>query len=195
MIRRITRRGQWRSRHHMILANSSSCAFERTLARPCCDCAPAMNMPRVAARRSAGRFAQTFRARLVERLGIERAIVGGSSMEAAIATRFALDRPHMVAALALIRPARLDQPSPKPLRLLETIGDLLEQFPIKEGRRRFESLPAASDCAKLTNQRQRRCLTFSPSRGPPKVACGSGEFHATVRSAPGRKSSDCQCRH
>lgn len=79
---------------------------------------------------------------LIEHLGIERAIVGGSSMGAAIATRFTLDRPHMVTALALIRPAWLDRPSPEPLRLLETIGDLLEQFPAEEGRRRFESLPA-----------------------------------------------------
>lgn len=45
-------------------------------------------------------------------LGIERAIIGGISMGAALALRFALDQPQRVRGLVLSRPAWLDGPGP-----------------------------------------------------------------------------------
>jgi len=78
---------------------------------------------------------------LLEHLQIEQAVVGGVSMGAGISTRFALNWPELVRALVLVRPAWLDQPSPEPLRVLEEIGKLLEEFGPDERQRKLTALP------------------------------------------------------
>lgn len=50
---------------------------------------------------------------ILDHLGIERAFVGGESMGAATALRFALSRPERVAALFLLAPAFGDRPNPE----------------------------------------------------------------------------------
>jgi len=77
---------------------------------------------------------------LVAHLGIRRAIVGGVSMGAAIATRFAIERPELVKGLVLVRPAWLTESSPESLRLFEMVGAFLDEFGTAEGRRRFAEL-------------------------------------------------------
>lgn len=78
---------------------------------------------------------------LLAHLDVDNIVVGGVSMGAGVATRFALDYPSMVNGLVLVRPAWLDHPSPKPLRPLELVGEYLGQFGAEEGRQRFETLP------------------------------------------------------
>ena len=53
---------------------------------------------------------------LLEHLKIDRTVVGGISMGAGIAARFAIDYPNQVAGLVLVRPAWCDAPSPKNLK-------------------------------------------------------------------------------
>ena len=71
-------------------------------------------------------------------LNISQAVVGGFSMGAGVATRFALDHSEMVSGLILIRPAWLDLPNPGPLRMGQQIGELLASKGAKEGRKVFE---------------------------------------------------------
>ena len=64
---------------------------------------------------------------LLNHLGIDQAIVGGISMGAGVAVRFAIDFPEYVRALVLIRPAWPDSPLPDNLKLYPLIARLLEQ--------------------------------------------------------------------
>ncbi len=63
---------------------------------------------------------------LMDGLGIEKAVVGGISMGAALSTRFVLDHPERVLALILIRPAWLAETNPPNLEMARKIAALLE---------------------------------------------------------------------
>ena len=63
---------------------------------------------------------------LLSHLGVQRATVGGVSMGAGITVRLALQRPELVSAMILIRPAWLDRGSPAGLRSIERVGELLK---------------------------------------------------------------------
>ncbi len=73
---------------------------------------------------SFAQFSQDLNA-LVSHLGIEKAVVGGISMGAALSTRFALDFPKKVLALLVIRPAWLDKPHPPNLLMCEQAAAVL----------------------------------------------------------------------
>jgi len=64
---------------------------------------------------------------LLNHLGIEQAIIGGVSMGAGVAVRFAIDFPEFVRALILIRPAWLDSRLPENLSLFPIIARLFNQ--------------------------------------------------------------------
>lgn len=75
--------------------------------------------------------------RLLDFLGIERAVWGGISMGSGIAINAALRFPERVQSLVLVRPAWLDSPSPPNLEILLTAADLI---PEKEGLEQFNNL-------------------------------------------------------
>lgn len=81
---------------------------------------------------------------LAESLGIERAIVGGISMGAAIALRLAALRPDLVKGLVLARPAWLFDRAPENMRPFALVGELLGQQDRQAARDTFER----SDIAK-----------------------------------------------
>jgi pimeloyl-ACP methyl ester carboxylesterase len=92
---------------------------------------------------------------LMGRLEIDRAIVGGISMGAAVALNFALRHPDRLLGLILSRPAWLDRPAPEHLRIFVEITRFLRAFGPEEGRRRFEASEAyrrladvSRDCAR-----------------------------------------------
>lgn len=80
-------------------------------------------------------------AALLEHLEVQRAVVGGISMGAGVAVRFAIDFPHHAQALVLIRPAWLDYPLPDNLKLLPLVARLLAQFGPVKGRQAFDQHP------------------------------------------------------
>lgn len=82
-------------------------------------------------------FAQDVQA-LLDHLRIPTAVIGGISMGAAVAARFAVQWPERVNALVLVRPAWLDQPSPPQLRLFTRIADLLESMGAEKGLAVFQ---------------------------------------------------------
>jgi pimeloyl-ACP methyl ester carboxylesterase len=76
---------------------------------------------------------------LVDHLGLASFVIGGVSMGAGVAQRFAAGHPERVRGLVLVRPAWLDRPSPPNLRLMPRVADLLrEQGPVA-GRETFRA--------------------------------------------------------
>ena len=78
---------------------------------------------------------------LLEHLMIDRAVVGGISMGAGIATRFAIDYPSQVAGIILVRPAWCDAPSPKNLKSCPLLAQLLNQHGIERWQQAFDEHP------------------------------------------------------
>jgi len=76
-------------------------------------------------------------AALLDHLGIQRAVIGGISMGAAVAIRFVLGWPGRTLGLILSRPCWLDQPLPENARVFAQIGQLLREHGAAEGMRRF----------------------------------------------------------
>jgi pimeloyl-ACP methyl ester carboxylesterase len=86
-------------------------------------------------------------ARLIVEKRIERPVIGGISMGAAIALRLAVTRPELVGALVLARSAWLTQSAPDNLASYALAGRLLGQFPPQEALDRFEASPIAEELA------------------------------------------------
>lgn len=79
-----------------------------------------------------GVFAQDLAA-LLDHAGIQRAVVGGISMGAAISTRFAIRYPDRVRALILVRPAWMTEPLPEGLELMPEVAKSMDRFGPEEG--------------------------------------------------------------
>jgi pimeloyl-ACP methyl ester carboxylesterase len=75
---------------------------------------------------------------LLDHLRVPTAVVGGISMGAGVAIRFAVQWPERVKALILVRPAWLDQPNPPQLRLFVRIAELLDSLGPEKGLAAFE---------------------------------------------------------
>lgn len=75
---------------------------------------------------------------LMDRLGVEQAVVGGISMGAGVTLNLALRYPDRVAGLILSRPAWLDQPMPGNLKAYPLIARLLRERGREKGRELFE---------------------------------------------------------
>jgi pimeloyl-ACP methyl ester carboxylesterase len=76
---------------------------------------------------------------LLDRLGVTSPFLTvGVSMGAGIALNLAVRWPDRVRALALVRPAWLDRPSPENLAAFPLAADLLRRYGSSEGRARFE---------------------------------------------------------
>jgi pimeloyl-ACP methyl ester carboxylesterase len=78
---------------------------------------------------------------LLDHLRIERAVVGGISMGAAVSTRLALDFPERVTGLILVRPAWGAEPLPENLQLLPLVADEMQKHGAEHGRELFADRP------------------------------------------------------
>jgi pimeloyl-ACP methyl ester carboxylesterase len=125
-------------------------------------------------------FADDLRA-LLDHLSIERAVIGGLSMGAGVAARFASDHPDRTDALILLRPAWTDQPHPPGLATIEHFGRVLAELgPARtlqwlespDGLRQLTD-PSAElleglriQCAKPRAQQRSARLTVLPAEAP-----------------------------
>jgi pimeloyl-ACP methyl ester carboxylesterase len=80
--------------------------------------------------------------------GMEKPVVGGISMGAAIALRLALRRPELVRALVIARPAWLCEKNPGNMFPNLLVGNLLDTFQPEDARSRFEASEVAGQLAK-----------------------------------------------
>lgn len=85
-------------------------------------------------------FAEDYLA-LVDRLGIDRFVLGGISMGAGVTARFASQWPERLRGVVLVRPAWLDRPSPENLALLPKVAKILDEVGIENGAKSFGELP------------------------------------------------------
>jgi pimeloyl-ACP methyl ester carboxylesterase len=76
-------------------------------------------------------------AALLAHLGIDRAVVGGISMGAAVALNLAFRHPERVLGLVLSRPAWVDAPRPANVEVFARIAALIRAHPPAEARERF----------------------------------------------------------
>jgi len=88
---------------------------------------------------------------LLDHLQIERAIVGGISLGAAIALRLAVQHPSRINALILARPAWVDAPSLNTMDAYALAADCLERLGAKQGLQQF-----------CSTERYRSVLACSP---------------------------------
>jgi pimeloyl-ACP methyl ester carboxylesterase len=90
-------------------------------------------------------FAEDVRA-LLEHVGVEKAVVGGTSMGAGVALNLAVRFPERVSSLVLVRPSWLDAPNPPHLAVYREIVRLLRQHDAALARELFE---ASEACARV----------------------------------------------
>jgi pimeloyl-ACP methyl ester carboxylesterase len=77
----------------------------------------------------------------LDHLGIERAVLGGTSMGAAVTLHFALRFPSRVAGLVLSRPAWLDGPMPANVAVFARIARLIREHGTVRGLDLFQQSP------------------------------------------------------
>ena len=80
--------------------------------------------------------------RLMDHLGIERAVFGGISMGSGITLNMTLRYPERVKGLILVRPAWLDQGRPANLEILLDVAKLINE---PDGQAKFEQTEAFQD--------------------------------------------------
>ena len=96
------------------------------------------------ARLSIAQFAEDAIA-LLDHLGVERAVVGGISLGAAIGLRIAALHPDRARSLVLARPAWVDEHGPDHMHIYQDVADLLAAFGPRDGKARFEALPRLAE--------------------------------------------------
>jgi len=82
---------------------------------------------------------------LLDHLRIDRAVVGGISLGAAIGLRIAALHPDRAEGLVLARPAWIDEEGPDHLRIYRDVARLIDTLGIEEGRRQFEREPRLAE--------------------------------------------------
>ena len=103
---------------------------------------------------------------LLDRLGIERAVVGGISLGAAIALRIAVLHANRALGLILARPAWIDEFGPERLRIYLDVAELIEVFGSQEGRSRFEALPRLAEVEAASPDNAASMRSFFDRRDP-----------------------------
>lgn len=107
----------------------------------------------------------------LDHLEIPRAVIGGTSMGAAVALNCALRYPARVRGLVLQRPAWLDGPRPQNVRIFATVAALLRDFGAEEGRARFQgSLEYQKLAAESSDSANSLTLLFTDPRAIETVA-------------------------
>ena len=127
---------------------------------------------------------------LVGTLRVERAIVGGISMGAAIALRLAILRPDLVSGLVLARPASLFGPAPETLRPYALAGALLAGGDAAAGRAAFERSEIAGRLAREAPDNLASLLRFFESPEPKKTAA---LLTAIAADGPGVEEQEARC--
>lgn len=85
-------------------------------------------------------------AALLNRLSIERAVVGGVSMGAGIALAFCLKCPHRARAAILVRPAWLNEPAPPNLAMFPEIAAMIQDAGIEQAEGLLEHISTFRFC-------------------------------------------------
>lgn len=125
-------------------------------------------------------FGEDLRAFLDHR-GVERAVVGGISMGAALALHFALRWPERTLGLVLSRPAWLEAPCPWNVRMFTLVAGLIRQHGAKAGLIEFQRSPEYHDTLALwPDVAASLCLQFQHPRAEETAA----KLERLIRDTP-----------
>ncbi|MBM3839036.1 MAG: alpha/beta fold hydrolase [Verrucomicrobia bacterium] len=129
---------------------------------------------------------------LMDHLKIQRSIVGGISMGAALALNFVLRFPDRVAGLVLSRPAWLDRPNPWNVHMFSLVARLIREHGPERGQALFKETPeyaetarsfpdvARSLCGQFENPRARE-HAVNLERIPRDTPCKDRQEWASIR--------------
>ena len=107
----------------------------------------------------------------LDHLRIERAIIGGISMGAAISLRFALLHPQRCIGLVLSRPAWLDESRADNMQVFSTLAQFIRKYGAWEGAQRYQETPAFQNVLKLSPDNANSLLSqFAHPRSEETVA-------------------------
>jgi pimeloyl-ACP methyl ester carboxylesterase len=124
---------------------------------------------------------------LMDHLHIQRAIVGGISMGAAITLNFTLRHPERVLGLVQSRPAWLDAPNPWNVTMFSLISRLVREHGREPGKRAFLATPEyAETLAKWPDVAASLAAQFDN----PVVEETAFKFERIIRDAPCRDRAE-----
>ena len=107
----------------------------------------------------------------LDHLQIKRAVVGGISMGAAIALRFALEHPARICGLVLSRPAWLDESRADNMRVFATLAEYIRRYGAWVGAQRYQETEAFQSVLKLSPDNANSLLSqFTHPRAEETVA-------------------------
>ena len=102
---------------------------------------------------------------------IPQAVIGGISMGAAIALKFALDHPERVLGLVLSRPAWLDQSRADNLKVFSTLAEYIRKYGAWEGAQRYQETEAFQHVKRVSPDNANSLLSqFAHPRAEETVA-------------------------
>lgn len=110
--------------------------------------------------------------------GVDRFIVGGTSMGAAIALRLAVRQPARIRGLVLARPAWLFDPAPDNMRPYAEVAAMMRAFPPDEARARFAASPSGLRLAREAPDNLTSLLDFCDTPDPAVLADLLGDIAA-----------------
>ncbi len=117
----------------------------------------------------------------LDHLGVEKAIVGGISMGAAISLNLALRYPDRLLGLILSRPAWLDEAYPPALRIFSLVTELIEELGPEAGQERF----LASEAYRaLEEESPESAQTLADQFLHPRAKESAVKFDRIARDAP-----------
>ena len=85
---------------------------------------------------------------LTKHLRIDRFVLGGISLGAAISVKFCLNYPDLATKLILVRPAWIDLPDPPNLKPIKLVASFIEQYGWKKGLKRYKKTALYQEIAK-----------------------------------------------
>jgi pimeloyl-ACP methyl ester carboxylesterase len=128
-------------------------------------------------------------ASLIEHLRLDRPIVGGISLGAAIALRLAVRRPDLVGGLILARPAWLFDAGPDNMLPYAVVGELLERQDPKAARTEFQNSALA---AKLKREAPDNLASLLGFFDYPNVKTLPALLQAIAADGPGVTEAEVQ---
>ena len=123
----------------------------------------------------------------LDHLRLERAVIGGISMGAAIALRFALEHPQRTLGLVLSRPAWLEESRADNMQVFATLAEYIRRYGAWEGAKRYQETEAFQTVLRLSPDNANSLLSqFAHPRAEETVA----KLERIPKYVPAHKRAD-----
>jgi len=124
---------------------------------------------------------------LMDRVNIERAVIGGISMGAALSLKFVLRHPERVVGLVLSRPAWLDAPNPWNVKMFSLISRLIQDHGRRQGKEQFLQSELYRETLRLWPD---VAASLAAQFDHPQIEESAFKFERIITDAPSRDRRD-----